>query len=102
MDSPTIPGERESRPITANNVAKNTIELATNSSRTASHLQLMSGQLQLFVIGSNFLCEKQNIQESLIGISKWCSISKEVSFSRKPKYQLTYNALLFFYDFRCF
>ena len=49
IDNPTIPGDRESLAMTANKAAKNTIQLPTNSSRTANHLKYISSRVCLIV-----------------------------------------------------
>ena len=57
MDNPTIPGDRESLAMTANKAAKNTIQLPTNSRRTANHLKYKSHDYSiavLWLINKNF------------------------------------------------
>ena len=52
IERPTIPGDSVSRAITANRAAKNRIQLPTNSSLTANHLQ--------YTYNSNVRCDFNN------------------------------------------
>ena len=80
MERPTIPGDKDSLAITANKAAKNTIQLPTNSSLTANHLQIEKKTLGPADKTNRVKCGTQQILRL-----DWASVQSDQSLCNLPK-----------------